>query len=609
MCGIVGYAGNKKALPILLEGLKRLEYRGYDSAGAAFIAPKGNIVVARAVGKVAELEKKIIGMQNFGPIGIGHTRWATHGAPKEENAHPHQDCKNNIAVVHNGIIENYQELKNALCARGHVFRSETDTEVIAHLLEEESTSLSLEDRLARVVPKLIGTYGIAVLDARDSSKIVATRFGSPLVVGLNNDEYFVASDPAAFISHTRDVLYLDDGEIVVLTPQGIHVFENGRKKEKTASTLEWDVMKIEKQGFPHFMLKEIHEQPKVIEDVLRGRVDTQEGLAHLGGLRDVEKQLREAKRLIIVGCGSAFYAGSIGKYMLEEYAGITVDCELASEFRYRNPVFDEDTVMLAVSQSGETADTLAAVREAKRRGVLTLGMVNVVGSTIARETDAGIYTHAGPEIGVASTKAFVSQVAAFALLALFFGRQRNMTSVMGARIINELMALPEKIRTVLSQQKDIEKNARKYADAKNFLYIGRKYNAPIALEAALKMKEISYIHAEGYPAGEMKHGPIALLDPSFPVIAFAPQDSVYEKMRSAIEEIKARQAPVLVITTEGNTEFANSADDVIFVPKTIEMLEPILNIIPLQLFAYFAAVSKGLDPDQPRNLAKAVTVE
>lgn len=608
MCGIVGYVGNKEVLPILLEGLKRLEYRGYDSAGVAFLSGK-NMIVARAVGKVVELEKKIMGIQNSGFIGIGHTRWATHGIPKEENAHPHRDCKNNIAVVHNGIIENYQELKDALRSRGHVFRSETDTEVIAHLLEEESTSLPLEDRLANVMPKLIGTYGIAVLDARDPGKIAATRLGSPLVIGLKNNEYFIASDPAAFISHTRDVLYLDDGEIVVLTTSGIHIFENGKRKKKTASTLEWDIMKIEKQGFPHFMLKEIHEQPKIIEDVIRGRVDAKEGLAHLGGLRDVEKQLREAKRLIIVGCGSAFYAGNVGKYMLEEYAGITVDCELASEFRYRNPVFDEGTVVVAVSQSGETADTLAAVREAKRRGVLTLGMVNVVGSTIARETDAGIYTHAGPEIGVASTKAFVSQVAAFALLALFFGRQRTMTSVMGMRIIDELVALPEKIQAILSKQKDIERIAQKYADADNFLYIGRKYNAPIALEAALKMKEISYIHAEGYPAGEMKHGPIALLDPSFPVIAFALQDSVYEKMKSAIEEIKARQAPVLVITTEGNAEFAKSAEDVIFVSKTLEMLAPIVSIVPLQLFAYFVAVAKGLDPDQPRNLAKAVTVE
>ena len=609
MCGIVGYVGNKEVLPILLEGLKRLEYRGYDSAGVGFMDSSGNIVVERAVGKVAELEKKVMGMQNPGFIGIGHTRWATHGIPKEENAHPHRDCTNNIAVAHNGIIENYQELKNKLSARGHVFRSETDTEVIAHLLEEEPESLLLEERLARVAQKLIGTYGLAVLDARSPEKIVAMRLGSPLVLGLKDDEYFIASDPAAFISHTRDVLYLDDGEIVVLTPQGIHILEGGVQKEKEVQTLEWDVMKIEKQGFPHFMLKEIHEQPKVIEDVLRGRVDSKEGLAHLGGLRDVEKKLREAKRLIIVGCGSAFYAGSIGKYMLEEYAGIAVDCEIASEFRYRSPVFDEGTVVLAVSQSGETADTLAAVHEAKRKGVLTLGMVNVVGSTIARETDAGIYTHAGPEIGVASTKAFVSQVAAFALLTLFLGRQRNMTSVMGKHIIDELAELPEKIRTVLSQQKNIEKIAQKYADAHNFLYIGRKYNAPIALEAALKMKEISYIHAEGYPAGEMKHGPIALLDPSFPVIAFAPKNSVYEKMKSAIEEIRARQAPILVITTEGNTEFANGANDVILVPKTTEMLEPIVNIVPLQLLAYFIAVAKGLDPDQPRNLAKAVTVE
>lgn len=609
MCGIVGYIGNKEALPILLEGLKRLEYRGYDSAGVAFMASDGDVTVKRAVGNVEELEKKVSGVKNSGFIGIGHTRWATHGVPKEENAHPHRDCSNDIAVVHNGIIENYQELKDGLVARGHAFRSQTDTEVIAHLLEEEPKTAPLEERIARVLPKLIGTYGLAVLDARDARKIVVTRLGSPLVIGLRDDEYFIASDPAAFITYTRDVVYLDDGEIVALTSDGIQIFENGKRKEKMPQTLTWDAGKIEKQGFAHFMLKEMHEQPNVVEDALRGRLDPKEGLAHLGGLKDVEEKLRNAKRLIIVGCGSALHAAKVGEYMLEEYAGIPVECEFASEFRYRKPVFTEGDVVIAVSQSGETADTLAAIREAKHKGILTLGIVNAVGSAIARETDAGVYNHAGPEIGVASTKAFVSQVVVFVLLTLFLGRQRQMSAVTGMRIIEELKALPEKIQQILSQKSQIEALAKKYATADNFLYLGRKYNAPIALEGALKLKEISYIHAEGYPAGEMKHGPIALLDPSFPVFAIASKDSVYEKMKSAIEEAKARRAPILAVTTEGNRELENLADDVIFIPKTLEMLTPALSIVPLQLFAYYAAVAKGFDPDRPRNLAKAVTVE
>ncbi len=609
MCGIVGYIGNKEALPILIDGLKRLEYRGYDSAGVAFASTKGVITIERAVGKVAELEKKLSGSLCSGFVGIGHTRWATHGVPKEENAHPHHDCAKNIAVVHNGIIENYQELKDELVTRGHTFYSQTDTEVIAHLLEEEPETISLEERLARVLPKLIGTYGLAVMDARDAGKIAVTRLGSPLVIGLRDGEYFVASDPSAFITHTRDVVYLDDGEIVSLTAEGIQVFENGQRKEKVPQTLTWDTAKIEKQGYPHFMLKEIHEQPKVVEDALRGRLNTKEGLAHLGGLKDVEGKLRNAKRLIIVGCGSALHAAKVGEYMLEEYAGIPVECEFASEFRYRKSVFFEGDVVIAVSQSGETADTLAAIREAKNKGILTLGIVNAVGSTIARETDAGIYNHAGPEIGVASTKAFVSQVVIFALLTIYLGRQRQMSAVTGMRIIEELKEIPGKIKEILSQKKHIEELAKKYASAENFLYLGRKYNAPIALEGALKLKEISYIHAEGYPAGEMKHGPIALLDANFPIIAIAPKDSVFEKMKSAIEEAKARSAPILAFTSEGYTELNALADDIVFIPKTLELLTPILSVIPLQLFAYYVSVAKGFDPDRPRNLAKAVTVE
>ena len=408
-------------------------------------------------------------------------------------------------------------------------------------------------------------------------------------VGTGGREYFIASDPSAFIAHTREVLYLDDGEVAVLTPEGINIFENGLAKNKKSQTLEWSHETVEKQGHPHFMLKEISEQPKVINDTIRGRLETEDGLAHLGGLKEVEERLRKIQKLIIVGCGSALYSGKVGEYMIEEYAGIPVECEFASEFRYRKPVLDNQTAVLAVSQSGETADTLAAIREAKRKGILALGMVNVVGSTIARETDAGIYNHAGPEIGVASTKAFISQVTAFALITLFLGRQRQMSQAVGARIAEELKVMPEKISQILERQKEIEKIAKKYANFNNFLYLGRKYNAPIAYEGALKLKEISYIHAEGYPAGEMKHGPIALLDKNFPVVAIAPRDSVYEKMKSAIEEVKARQAPVLALTTEGNTEMEQLADDVLYIPKTLEMLTPILSIIPLQLFAYFIA--------------------
>jgi len=610
MCGIIGYIGNKNALPILLEGLRRLEYRGYDSAGVALVAPDGSrLTVERAAGKVAELEKKFIDNNLPGIFGIGHTRWATHGAPKEENAHPHRDCQDNIAVVHNGIIENYQELKNELTGKGHKFLSQTDTEVIAHLLEDQSIDLPLEKKLQNILPRLIGAYGLAIIDKRDPQKIVVTRLGSPLVVGVRGKEFFIASDPSAFIAHTREVLYLDDNEVAVLTPKGINIFENGREKSKESQTLDWDNTTVEKQGYPHFMLKEINEQPKVILDTIRGRLEYSEGLAHLGGLKEVEERLRKIEKLIIVGCGSALYSGKVGEYMIEEYAGIPVECEYASEFRYRQPVLDNATAVLAVSQSGETADTLAAIREAKRKGILMLGLVNAVGSTIARETDAGIYNHAGSEIGVASTKAFISQVAAFALITLFLGRQRQMSQVTGVRIAEELKALPEKISQIFSQKERIEKIAKKYAGYSSFLYLGRKYNAPIALEGALKLKEISYIHAEGYPAGEMKHGPIALLDKNFPIVAIAPKDSVYEKMKSAIEEVKARLSPVLAITTEGNTDLENLADDIIYIPKTLEMLTPILSIIPLQLFAYYIAVSKGFDPDKPRNLAKSVTVE
>jgi len=613
MCGIVGYIGKQEAAPILLEGLKALEYRGYDSAGIAVFSKKREILALKAVGKVASLEEKILSQKKplSGGLGIAHTRWATHGGVCEKNAHPHSDCEKEIWLAHNGIVENYAELRKALIKKGHVFKSETDTEVIGHLIEEEQKrGGAFEEAVRRALKKIRGTYGLAIFNAKEPEKLIAARNFSPLLVGLGKDEYFIASDPSAVIRHTRDVIYLRDGEIAILSRGGFRIINLDKELVHHApQTVNWTFEQAQKGGYKHFMLKEIFEQPQAIENALRGRLIAGEGLAKLGGLEVLEKKLGRIERLVILACGSAYYAGLVGKYMIEEYAGIPVECEYASEFRYRQPVLDNATAVLAVSQSGETADTLAAIREAKRKGILMLGLVNAVGSTIARETDAGIYNHAGPEIGVASTKAFISQVAAFALITLFLGRQRQMSQVTGVRIAEELKALPEKISQIFSQKERIEKIAEKYAGYSSFLYLGRKYNAPIALEGALKLKEISYIHAEGYPAGEMKHGPIALLDKNFPIVAIAPKDSVYEKMKSAIEEVKARLSPVLAITTEGNTDLKNLADDIIYIPKTLEMLTPILSIIPLQLFAYYIAVSKGFDPDKPRNLAKSVTVE
>lgn len=615
MCGIIGYIGKQNALPILLDGLKALEYRGYDSAGVAIINQNGSIFFEKCVGRVSGLENKLennVNLEFPASIGIAHTRWATHGEPTEINAHPHSDCQKNIWLVHNGIIENYKELKNQLIKSGHKFTSETDTEVIAHLIEDfkKKKLLKIEEAVRQALRKIRGTYGLVILDKEEPEKLIAARNFSPLLLGIGADEYVVASDASAVLKYTNQIIYLSDGEIAILTPESYRIItlKNQsviKKSQKIKLTLE----KTQKNNYPHFMLKEIFEQPKATENSIRGRLIIKDGLAKLSGLENIEKELRKAKRILISACGTAYLAGKVGEYMLEEYAGIPTEVDLASEFRYRKPIFQKGDVFLAISQSGETADTLAALREAKQKDILTLGIVNVVGSTIAREIKAGVYQHIGPEIGVASTKAFTSQLTILALLTLFFGRQREMSLVTGRRIAQEINKLPELIKHTLKQEKQIKKIAKKYQNYKNFLYLGRKYNLPIALEGALKLKEISYIHAEGYGAGEMKHGPIAMIDENFPSLFLAPSDSVYEKVISNIQEIKARRGPIIVVTTEDNEEIKQLANDVIYIPKTLEMLTPILTAIPLQLFAYHTGVLQGCDVDKPRNLAKSVTVE
>ena len=614
MCGIVGYIGAKKALPILIDGLKSLEYRGYDSSGFVLLTRSGKVSSEKAVGRIINLEKKIERGRDYnGTAGIGHTRWATHGGVTEENAHPHADCKGEIWLVHNGIIENYKELKSDLEKLGHKFRSDTDTEVLAHLVEEfreKNKELNFEEAIRLALLSVNGTYGIAAVDSREPEKLVAARNFSPLLLGLGEGEYFVASDASAVLKHTKQVIYLGDGEMAVLTPQGHNVFDLKRNPlKKETKELEWSVEAAQKGGYQHFMLKEISDEPEAIENSVRGRLLPEGGMAKLGGLADVLDKLKSAKRVLISACGTAYFAGLVGEYMLEEYAGIPTEVDFASEFRYRKPVFREGDVFLAISQSGETADTLGALREAKEKGVLTLGIVNVVGSTIARDTNAGVYQHIGPEIGVASTKAFTSQVAILGLLTLLLGRQREMSLVTGERIAKELSKIPELMRNVLAQNDSIKKIAKKYQKYDNFLYLGRKYNLPVAHEGALKLKEISYAHAEGYGAGEMKHGPIAMISEKFPSVFIAPQDSVYEKMLSNMEEVKARKGPIIVIATEGDEKIRGLADDVIYIPKTLEMLTPLLSVIPLQLFAYHFGVLRGHDVDKPRNLAKSVTVE
>jgi len=609
MCGIFGYLGNKNAVSVGLDGLKRLEYRGYDSAGIAALEKSGEIFCEKLAGRVANLQQKLQGKDINSNLAILHTRWATHGRPTSKNAHPHWDSKKEIFVVHNGIIENYNALKEKLEEDGYRFNSDTDTEILPHLIRKFFRD-NLEEAVIKALKLVKGTYGLAIISKKDPNKIVVAKNSSPLLVGIGQNEYIVASDASAVINYTKKVVYLNDGEIGVITPNDFRIFTSNKQlAKKDIQELKWDPGKTEKGRYPHFMLKEIFEQPEAVENTIRGRLIKKEGLAKLGGLERAEKELRGIKRIIIIACGTSYYAGLIGEYMLEEYARVPTEVEYASEFRYRKPAFNKGTAVIAISQSGETADTLAAIQETKRKGVLTLGIVNVVSSTIARIIDAGIYNHAGPEIGVASTKAFVSQLTILVLFTLFLGRQRQMSLTMGKRIAEELEQIPCLIKKVLAQNDKIKKIAKRYHKFDNFLYIARKYNFPIALEGALKLKEISYIHAEGYGAGETKHGPIALIDKNFPTIAVAPSDSVYEKMISNIEEIKARNGPVIAVATLGNKKIGRLVDEVIYIPKTLEMLTPILSVIPLQLLAYHIGVLRNCDIDKPRNLAKSVTVE
>jgi glucosamine--fructose-6-phosphate aminotransferase (isomerizing) len=608
MCGIVGYIGDREATPLLLEGLKRLEYRGYDSAGVAVMNGQG-VETRKAAGKISRLEAALAAEPIDGDTGIAHTRWATHGAPNQCNAHPHTDCKGHIAVVHNGIIENSTTLRAHLIEIGHKFTSETDTEVIAHLIEEAFDG-NLEDAVIEALWQIEGTYGIAVVSSEDKNKIVAARKGSPLLIGLGDKEFFVASDASAILAHTREVVYLDDGELAVLTRDGYRVIDlRAVSQDKKVSKIDWDLSQIERGGFDHFMLKEIFEQPETIENCMRGRLLPEEGTSKLGGLNMSDEELLKIDNIVITACGTSWHSALIAEHMLEELTRVPVEVEYASEFRYRNPIVNDRTLCIVISQSGETADTLAAMREAKKRGARTYGVVNVVGSTIARETDGGIYVHAGPEIGVASTKAFTSQVVALALFTLKLARLKDLSLVRGKEIIEALYALPGQVKQILDRHEEIENLAEEFKRAQNFLYLGRGYNFPTALEGALKLKEISYIHAEGYPAAEMKHGPIALIDEMMPAVFIAPHDSVFDKIVSNVQEVKARKGRVIAITSREEPALAGLLDYEFRVPETIDMLAPILACVPLQLLAYYIAVKRGSNVDQPRNLAKSVTVE
>ena len=609
MCGIVGYIGPRQATPLLLEGLKRLEYRGYDSAGVA-VYDGETIETRRAAGKIAKLEGALAADPVTGKVGIAHTRWATHGPPTERNAHPHLSTDETVAVVHNGIIENANVLRTQLKALGHNFRSDTDTEVLSHLIQEAMNGGPLEDAVIAALRKVEGTFGIAVVCSKDPAKIVAARKGSPLLVGVGDGEYFLASDASAILAHTREVVYLDDGDLAVLTPDGYNLLDiNNQPLLRSVERIEWDLAAIERGGFDHFMLKEIFEQPQTVENTMRGRLILEDGTSKLGGLNMSHDELMNIDHVIITACGTSWHSALIGEMMIEDFARIPVEVEYASEFRYRNPIVTPRTLCIVISQSGETADTLAAMREAKRRGAKTLGLVNVVGSTIAREDDGGIYLHAGPEIGVASTKAFTSQVVALCLFALKLGRKRTLSVMRGREVAQALAALPQQIQSILDRAPEIETIADAFHDAHNFLYLGRGYNFPAALEGALKLKEISYIHAEGYPAAEMKHGPIALIDDKMPVVFIAPHDAVFDKIVSNIQEVKARGGKTVIITSRAEPALEGLADYEFRVPDTIDMLTPVLASIPLQLLAYYIAVKRGANVDQPRNLAKSVTVE
>lgn len=606
MCGIVGVTGTKDAAKILLEGLKRLEYRGYDSAGVAIVRADGQHVV-KEKGKIHNLEEACKGVDLSGSCGIAHTRWATHGAPNQINAHPHTSGK--ISMVHNGIIENYGALKVQLGKKGHRFASDTDSEVLVHLIEDFYKG-DLVEAVQRALGIVEGAFGIAVTHADHPDLIIGARKGSPLVVGVGDGMNFLASDVAAVMGHTRQVIYLDDGEMVSIRPRDVQITTIGNEKIiKEIEEITWDLGQIQKGGFAHFMLKEIFEQPQTIRDSFRGRILPQSGDVKLGGIQLTDWELRNIRRIVILACGTSWHAGLVGEYLLEEYAHIPVEVEYASEFRYRSPIIEPGTLCLVISQSGETIDTLEAMREARRKGAKILGITNVVGSTIARESECGVYIHAGPEIGVASTKAFTSQVTILALLTLLLGRRTTISADRGTQILKELEAIPAKVQKVLDQSEAIRRIAEVYAGHKNCLYLGRGVNFPIALEGALKLKEISYIHAEGYPAAEMKHGPIALIDPDMPVVVIAIKDGSYDKIVGNVQEVRARDGKIIAIVTEGDTEIAALADHVITIPDTMNFWTPLLSVIPLQLLAYHIAVIRGEDVDQPRNLAKAVTVE
>lgn len=608
MCGIVGYVGHKQAKPILLKGIKRLEYRGYDSAGIALLAENG-LYVTKAAGKIVELEKLLINNNTDSTHGIAHTRWATHGEPNKLNAHPHTDTTEEIAIVHNGIIENYRTLKSFLVAKGYPIKTETDTEVLAQLIRF-SYKGDLTEAVREALTQVEGTYGIAVISSAHPNVIIAARMGSPLIIGDGDGENFVASDVSAILDSTNRVVYLDDGEIATVTPEDYKITTiQNVKISPQIKEIGWSLDEIEKGGFDHFMLKEIYEQPTTLRNAIRGRLNYEEGIPRLNGFNLQYEELRGIKRVLITACGTSYYAGLIGEYLLEEMARIPCEVEYASELRYRSPVFEENSVLLSISQSGETADTLAAMKEAQKQGVTSLGLVNVVGSTIARESDGGVYLHAGPEIGVASTKAFTSQVMVLSLVTTLLGRMRQMSVQAGQEVIEYIQNIPNQVETILGHNEQIKKIAAEYYKKDNFLYLGRGINFPVALEGALKLKEISYIHAEGYPAAEMKHGPIALIDENMPVVVIALKDPVYDKVMSNIAEVRSRNGKVIAIATEGDTEIAEKVNHVIYIPKTYRLLTPLLSIIPLQLLAYHIAVMRGCHVDQPRNLAKSVTVE
>jgi glucosamine--fructose-6-phosphate aminotransferase (isomerizing) len=634
MCGIVGYVGHRPAVEFLLEGLRRLEYRGYDSSGVVTITPQGKFALVKSAGRIDLLENKLADNPAPGTIGIGHTRWATHGAPTDENAHPHLGGQQVLAIAHNGVIENFRPLKERLESEGYIFRSATDSEIIAHLIasclekqdnDDASTASKaaagksskdspqydhLVHAIATALAQLHGTYGLAILFRDYPEVLFAARLGSPLVVGVGDGEHFLASDASPLVGHTERIVYLADHELAVLTADSLRVIhrDQGQVKHRV-STLQMSAGEVQLNGYPHYMLKEIFEQPETLQNAMRGRLSLDEATAVFGGLNLTPQQLRNANRIVLTACGTSWHAAMVGEYLIEEFARIPVEVEYASELRYRNPPLDRDTLLFAITQSGETADTLAALREVKRKGHPTLAICNVVGSSIAREADGGVYLHAGPEIGVASTKAFTSQCVTLALLALYFGRLRHLSFGAGLRIIEALQKLPDQVRQVLGTNDEVRRIAAKYHHCNNFLYLGRQYNFPAALEGALKLKEISYIHAEGYPAAEMKHGPIALVDEHTPSVFLIPHGFVYDKVMSNLEEIKARGGPVIAVIDEGDTRVAELADDVIQIPEVEDFLQPIVAAIPLQLLAYHIAVLRGCDVDKPRNLAKSVTVE